>query len=81
MHTMSAPWESGLNEGTRRDRVVDDQRNTVVVSHFRDAGRVEDIDLRIGDRFPEERFGIGSHSSGPRVRSSGSHDVVSASAV
>ena len=56
-----------LDQVRRRDGVIHDQRNPVVVGHRGDPGGVEDVDLRIGDGLCEERLGVRPHRRAPRV--------------
>ncbi len=50
------------------DGVVDDQRHTVLVRDTRDTGGVQHVDLGVGDRFGEERFGVRPHRAAPRLQ-------------
>ena len=57
-----------LDQVRRRDGVVDDQRQPVVVGDLRHTGRIEDVDLRIGDRFAVESLGVRPHCSPPGIQ-------------
>ena len=52
----------------RRDRVVDDQRQVVLVRDARDALDVEDVDLRVADGLGEEQLGVRADRGGPLGR-------------
>ncbi len=55
----------GLDEVRRRDRVVDDQRDAVLVRDVRDGADVEHVDLRVADGLGEEELRVGPDRGGP----------------
>ncbi len=65
---MSAPWASGWIRYGRRDRVVDDQWNPVLMGHRGDVRDVQNVDLRVGDRLGEERLGVRPYGRPPRIQ-------------
>ena len=58
----------GLDQVRRRDRVVHDQRYTVVMGDTRHPGDVEDVDLRVGDRLGVEGLGVRPHRRPPGIK-------------
>src|SRR5699024_8824701 len=50
------------------DGVVDDQRHPGLVGNTGDPGGVEHVDLRVGDRFGEERRGVVPGGGTPAVQ-------------
>ena len=52
----------------RREGVVDDQRDAVLVSNRSDRGNIEDVVLGVGDRFGEQQPGRRANRALPRGR-------------
>ena len=57
--TMSAPHSIGRHRIRRGERVVDDQRDAVLVRDLGDRREIGDVAGRVADRLGEERLGVG----------------------
>ena len=55
---MSAPCSKGLDQVGRRHRVVDDERDAVLLGDRRDGLKIDDHAAGIGDGFDEDRLGL-----------------------
>ena len=62
---MSAPYSERADEVRRRDRVVHDERQRVVVRDLGDQFDVEDVDLRVTDGLGEQQLRVGAHGRCP----------------
>ena len=66
--TMSAPHSIGRHRYGRREGVVDDQRQVVLVRDRRDRLDVEHVAARIADRLAEERLRVRLDGRAPGVQ-------------
>ncbi len=65
---MSAPWAIGWIRYGVATVLSTISGTPFVVGDRRDAGDVEDVDLRVGDGLAEERLGVGPHGRPPRIQ-------------